>query len=433
MEIPSVLLTPVLEYSRLVNPRTLRHVSKAFKNVMDDSTNPVWAEMMKKYNNPKVPGLLWASSKGCTALIMRQSVLQHCCVSCSSNAPDVAKNPFYGVYLCTVCQILPIFRIQSLRKACNYFFLDFKTQKDNPYLLNLKIGNLRIVLVRHVQKIATETHSADGLWQMIDERQARADALKSKRIEYRDRRAFILKAVYAENMAKYPSRVDAVFQDYATLHASVQQFGAWQDVYEDFYDLKISPKISPTEVARRESDFAQLLTHMKKLDVLGSDSIQPRHVFRKFRHSGPHFYDQIQELAQSDRELKQRSAQVQEYIRFHGSNMNRPLRRSLAIALCVEDDIDYNPNFFKEYVISGIGNPCEIARDLRCQIFLDRHDFQATLISLLNRGFSVDQASSCAKRGILERTYGFPPMVRVCEIMLTTSVIAGGLHSQTRP
>ncbi|ACH46795.1 unknown [Feldmannia species virus] len=431
MGLPNPLFVKILEFSNQSNPRVFRQLSKAFREILDDRDTPEFKCMCSRYRDPQARvTLLWSSSVGSTALILRHSFLTQSCVSCSAGGVTV-RHPFYKVWVCEICSRLKTFRVERLRTACDFFFLDYKQALQNNSLVTVKVGRSTKVLFHQVEGLALETYPDGELECKLQDRTHRFMKLEVRRMEFRKLRLREGADLYRQLVATNPARVDPILRKEEVLQDLVRRFRAWTLLYGDYFEQKISCSLTPRQFAQNEMEFAGLLTYMKKtglLDVnftpIDSELAHPRHIFMKYASGGSlHFYEHVQQISASYRQFLARHLEVREYIAQNKEVLrrSRKLRRQLAVAMCVEDNVDYKAAFFTDFVESFEGNPCITARLLKRSIFLDEHGYQTILSGGISLGLDIGEAIRRAKMEVLDETLGFPPWFRVCVINLCNS------------
>jgi len=196
-------------------------------------------------------------------------------------------------------------------------------------------------------------------------------------------------------------------------------------VYGDIRSLRIKTTTSVDKVCQRLCEYAMMITYMKKTGFLDQEynmrsflnGTTPRYIFLRHIRGGLHFYESVNQYVESMSEIEKRSNDVE---RFLLNDTSKKRRKSLAVALCVEDSVDYCNEEFNDFVEHGLGNPVHIARNKRSTVFLNQNSFMEYLNRFLDNGYYMSDAWSIATNHVLERTLGYPPMKRCCYINLRT-------------
>lgn len=421
-DIPLPILVTISEYTMYESIYSLRRISRNFRRVLDDE-NPLWNSIYDGYLKGSVK-LLYDNSIGTTALLAKASRNNMVCISCGTNF-WLSINEFYGTILCRKCETLNTFVVVNLREACLEFFLDYKTQVDNEMLCKSRRGRSFKVLKHHVRSIATVMYPGRELEAKMNARFNRAYRTHIRRRESRSRRSNALIVEFEKVFRRNPYRMDACFRCYKYTRKIVDNHGSTSQVFGDVFSYKITTKFTPMEVGRRLYDYACMLSYMRKHDFLDLkyntnlfvDS-NPYYIFRKHTRGGLHFYETTREYVDARTEIRCRSSEVNAYIK---TGLNKKERRSLAIAICAEDSVYYCEQDFKFFVENSVGNPVYIARDKRKRVFLNANNHMFYVDQHMAGSYSGDDATEWATKMVLNRTDGYPPMMRTCYINLPTA------------
>jgi len=100
-----------------------------------------------------------------------------------------------------------------------------------------------------------------------------------------------------------------------------------------------------------------------------------------------------------------------------GRIVNSIERKELSVSSCVEDGVEYDETVFSDFVEYGSGNPVILAREKRKSVFMNMNGYGSIFAQLMNfHGLDEDIAKQYAKKRVLYKTYGFPPMIPVCVV-----------------
>lgn len=419
--IPDPLVVLVSEYVRPSHLYVLRDVCKDIRNVLDKK-NPLWERILSHNIAPK--RILYKNSIGTTALLVKSSWKQAFCLNCERTTM-LHINYYYGIFLCYDCEKnnKAFFEV-NLKAICFDYFLDYKTQKENANLIKVRNGRAFKVLHKHILKVAHLQYPDGELQDKINRRYYRNRETAIRRYRSRERRTASIKTSFGYLVGSNISRIDPILTDIISLTNVVNMFGCREKIFGDVYSLKITTRYTVSEVCNNLCDYSMMITYMKKKGFLDEQyhvnffavGTTPFYVYSKHRlPSGLHFYELVNEYVDSVNETEKRSAQVERYLLTEKTTRQR---KSLAIAMCVEDGIDYNQEDFQDFVESGLGNPVYIARKRRARVFLNRNGFMDYMDRFLQAGYDVHEASNVATKLVLDRTKGYPPMMRVCNINL---------------
>ncbi|AAR26910.1 FirrV-1-B35 [Feldmannia irregularis virus a] len=420
--------------------RELKHVCKSFRSALG-TRSVVWNDLYFRYCNECAPNtgrLRWGKSVGTTALMLRLSSMTATCVSCGFQGRGFKmkpeKHPFYGVRLCGACVRLSPFRMESLTAMCQLFFLDRQHVLQGDTVTTIKIGRAFMLLFDKMKAEAERTYPNGLLKDKMDKREQKRILQSIRKIESQRKRIEDATNHFNVLVSCYSSRIDPVLQDQERLQEAVRYFSAISLLSGDFYDNKITSKTTPTLYAKKQLDFAELLTYMKKMGLLNREmqyadedpvhAINPKYIFKIYVQNGLHFYDQVHQYAMAEQQLRARIQDVRTFINVNRQRLrsSTELRRQLCVSMCVEEGVDYCPIYFKDFVIYVVGNPCIQARRLRCFEFLTRNGHQEVVQKKISYGFSMSAAIRSASKYVLDQTNGFPVMSRACVIDLSPLV-----------
>ncbi|CAM9269604.1 unnamed protein product, partial [Sphacelaria rigidula] len=404
----------------------LRGVCRGFREVLDDRSNMVWKSIMTRHCNLVVPRLLWGKSFGTTALMVRASKVQHTCVSCRLWF-NLETNRFYDVLVCKRCSKKNVFKVVNLNRACFNFFLDYKVQKNNSLLVKEQKGRSFLVLLSHVRQVALEQHPNGELEKKTSARFSRAFRAELRKHEQRGRRIQDIYFKFVDILWQTPARVDSVLRDQVVLRDMVENLGSREDVFGDTLEKRVKAFTKTNVVAQRLYDYAAMLTYMRKLGLLDfrydatpGHKCKPYYVFKHHLHDGLHFYELTRQHADGKNELSRRITDLNNYMLHKGNTLTISARKALAVAMCAEEAINYNPDDFEDFVLRQEGNPVEIARRVREKEFLNQnHLAWQTHHLVTTSGMDNEMAERMATKSVFHRTKGFPPMMRVCFIHLS--------------
>lgn len=392
--------------------------------MLDDRKNSAWKSMIQEYCTPLVPNqILWGKSLGTTALMVRASVLQHCCISCRLWF-NLKPNKLYDIILCGRCSKKNVFRVVSLKKACFNYFLDYGFQKENRNLVKTKVGRSFLVLLTHVRMVAFDKYPGGELVSKMNKRFARAFKTELKKQQEKEKRIRVISYKFIDVLWQTPLRVDPVLRNQATLTDMIQSFGSTEDVFGDALERKVRASTTVGTVAQHLYDYGAMLTYMRKLDLLdfkydatGGHHCSPFNIYRHHVNEGLHFYEISRQHADARKELASRVLEVETYILR--TPMTQPERKALSVAMCAEDSINYSAEDFERFVVGQWGNPAEISRHVREREFLHQNHLAWEINNFLVSGHDQDDAQQLGKWNVLHRTKGYPPMMRGCFINLT--------------
>lgn len=431
--LPNSVLVIVFEYTRSPCHSLLREVSVTFKGVLDDKTNPIWNEMIKRWSKPLVAKkILRGSSVGCTALTMKSSKINKSCASCGATI-GVETNPFYDLLLCTNCKKLDVFQIIKLKEACAMYFLNFKDMKSRKSLVKVVSRRFKTVLLTDVRKISKEMYPFGELERKISTRRNRRVEVENKRLQARKERKASGSREFHTLTSISPLRTDSTLKHEFTVNCFIRAFGSHEDVYGDTFKARVYTNVSGQEFGRREYEYACMLTHMKKVGLVGpnyemikEECPHPRHIFKyhlngKFYDGGLHFYDRIRDYSIEANHFESRCNEISAILNLRRGD--KDYRRRIAVAMCVEDDTDYDSSIFEDFVENGIGHPVKIAREIRKNKFLMDNNFAERVNHLVWTGYSESGAKTLATIRLLDYARGYPPMPRVCRIDVGLGIV----------
>lgn len=425
-ELPPPILMHILGYTRASSLQVLRLVCRSFRELLDDRGNLVWKSMFKEYCTPLVKNrMLWGKSLGTTALMVKASVVGNSCVSCRLWF-NLNKNRLYDIILCGRCSKKFVFRVVNLRKACFNYFLEYESQKQNNLLVKVPKGRSYLVLLRHVRFIAEATYPSGELQEKMNKRFEKSFQTELKKQREKERRIRDISYKFCDVLWETPSRVDPVLRNQEVLKDLVHNFGSRDEVFGDTLEHRVKACTKTAVVAKRLYDYAAMLTYMRKLnlldfkyDVTAGHQCAPRNIFRHHLNAGLHFYELSREHHDAKNELASRFLEVETYLLQTPNDLNR--RKSLAIAMCAEESINYAAADFESFVVGQKGNPVEISRRVREREFLQHNHLAWEMTSFLARGHDQETAQRLAEINVLHRTKGYPPMRRVCVIGLSNA------------
>lgn len=423
-ELPIPLLILIFEFTAHPFIQSLRGVSRGFREILDDRCNATWNSIMKSHCTPTVANrLLWGSSLGTTALMVRASVVHRACISCRLWF-NLNTNEFYDLIVCRRCAKKTVFKVVNLNKSCFNYFLDYTTQKENPDLVKHKKGRSFFVLLTHVRAVASAKYPGEELQQKINARFARAFRIELRQQQERGKRMQEIGFKFIDVLWQTPARVDTVLRDQEVLKDLVQHFGSRREVFGDTMEKRIRASTKTNVVAQRLYDYAAMLTYMRKLglldfkyDVTHGHRCHPNYVYRQHVSEGLHFYELSRQHADGKEEISKRAAEVETYLVHRVLTTSE--RKTLAVALCAEEAINYTPGDFDGFVVHGQGNPVTIARRVRERDFLNQNHLTWETNHFLVQGYNQEEATALATSNVLHRTKGFPPMMRTCFIHLS--------------
>ena len=426
--IPKCLTSYIFEYTRPPCHHVLRHVCRNWKNVLDDESNPTWKSIIRESYEPKVHRqLVWSSSVGCTALIMRSSKIFTLCIVCGNHC-NVTHNKFYDVFLCERCKHLGLFETITLRRGCWLYFLNIQQMQNEESLVKVVHKGSTTVLLHHIRKIGDQLYPSGLLDRKIEARNRRRINTEMKRVEERHKREHLAKEVFERLSMTFPLRTDELLKCQHRVRALITSFGSYEDVYGDAHRLKIWTRTKGDDVGIKEHQYACMLTYLRKNDLLdgeygdvNEECPHPRHLFKYHHHGikgdgGLHFYERIGSYAASIKEYDQRCKEVE--IQMIVNTTTKEQRLRVAIIMCVEDDCEYNVDAFRDFVQNSQGNPAKLARQLRKQKFLLENNFEQMRNHLFWSGHCWKDANTLAKLRVLNNTKGYPPMKRTCHVEL---------------
>lgn len=425
-ELPTPLLTLTFGYTRASSLQVLRTVCGSFREVLDDKENAVWKSMIKKYCTPLVRnGLSWGKSLGTTALMTKASVLGHSCISCRLWF-NLKTNKLYDVLLCGRCSKKHMFRVVTLKKACFNYFLDYGVQKENKSLVTCKNGRSFLVLLNHIRAVAFRKYPDGELAKKINARFAKSFQIELKKQLEKEKRTRAICFKFCDVLYQTPSRVDVVLRSQPLLTDMVHSFGSTYDVYGDALDLKVTSNTKPRVAAQHLYDYAAMLTYMRKqnlldhkYDVTAGHRCTPNNVYRHHVNEGLHFYELVNQHADARDELAVRQLEVETYLLRKAPTQAQ--RKSLSVAMCAEESINYVAQDFQSFVVGQKGNPVEISRQVREREFLNHNHLGWEISNFVQHGYDQETARQMATSNVLHRTKGYPPMKRICFINLSTS------------
>lgn len=424
-ELPTPLLILIFEFTAHPYLQSLRGVSRGFREVLDDRNNATWNSIMKSHCTPTVAHrLLWGGSLGTTALMVRASVVHRACISCRLWF-NLDRNEFYDLVVCRRCAKKTAFKVVNLNKSCFNYFLDYKTQQENSDLVKHRKGRSFLVLLTHVRAVASAKYPGEELQQKINARFARAFKMELRQQQERGKRIQEISFKFIDVLWQTPSRVDVVLRDQEVLKDLVQHFGSRREVFGDTMEKRVRASTKTNVVAQRLYDYAAMLTYMRKLglldfryDVTDGHRCNPNYVYRHHVNEGLHFYELSRQHADGKNEISKRTSDVETYLVQRVLTTSE--RKTLAVALCAEEAINYTSSDFHGFVVHRQGNPVTVARRVREREFLTQNHLAWETNHFLVEGYSQEEATALATNNVLHRTKGFPPMMRTCFIHLST-------------
>lgn len=423
-ELPPPILMHILGYTRASSLQVLRVVCPRFRELLDDRENLVWKSILKDYCTPLVQNrMLWGKSLGTTALMVKASVVGNSCLSCRLWF-NLKVNKLYDIILCGRCSKKFIFRVVTLRKACFNYFLDYEFQKENNLLVKARKGRSYLVLFRHVRMMAEARYPGGELEQKMNNRFARSFKTELRKQREKEKRIRDISYKFCDILWETPSRVDPVLRNKEVLEDLVDGFGSRDEVFGDALEHRVRAYTKTAVVAKRLYDYAAMLTYMRKLDLLDfkydvtvGHHCTPRNIFRHHVNDSLHFYELSREHVDAKNELSARLLEVETYLLR--TPLDEPRRKSLAVAMCAEESINYVAQDFEGFVVGQKGNPVEISRRVREREFLQHNHLAWEMNSFLARGHDQETAQRLAEINVLHRTKGYPPMRRDCFIRLS--------------
>ena len=424
--LPSPILIQIFTYTRSSSLQVLRTVCPTFRELLDDRENLVWNSMLTDYSAPLVQNrIMWGKSLGTTALMVKASVVGNSCISCRMWF-NLQVNRLYDIILCGRCSKKFLFRVVTLRKACFNYFLDYEYEKENNNLVKLRKGRSHLVLLHHVRLAAEERYPGGELEKKMNLRFARSFQTELRKQREKERRIRDISHKFCDVLWETPSRVDPILRNQEVLQDLVHSYGSGGDVFGDALEHRVKASTKTAVVAKRLYDYAAMLTYMRKLDLLdfkydvtvGHDCT-PHNVYRHHVNDGLHFYELSREHVDARDELSNRLLEVETYLLRTPLDESR--RKSLAVAMCAEESINYVAHDFGSFVVGMRGNPVEISRQVRKREFLEHNHLAWEMNGLLARGHDQETAKRLAEINVLHRTKGYPPMRRVCFISLSTN------------
>lgn len=425
-DLESYLLMSTFEYTRHSSIQALRGVCRRFKLTLDNKDNVVWKSLLEKYSTPLVgKRLLFGNSLGTTALMVKASVESHECISCRLWF-NLVRNPLYDIVVCKRCSKKTNFRLVSLKQACMNYFLDYRAQRDDQSLVKFKKGNSLQVLWTHIRIIAFSKYPDGELEKKINARFAKKYKTELRRHDAKETRIIDIAFRFVDAVWQSPTRVDQVLRDQELVKDLVYTFGSKEDVFGDVLEHKVRSVTKTNTVAHRLYDYAAMLTYMRKLNLLdfrygvtSGHRANPYHIYRHHVNEGLHFYEITRQHADAKNEFTDRILAVEVYMLRN--TLTELQRKTLAVAMCAEDKIDYDPEFFKTFVQTKEGNPVGLSRQLREKKILDQNHLSWETNSFLVGGHNQDVAEMLAKKNVLHRTRGYPPMMRFLTVNLGSS------------
>lgn len=423
--VPDPVFILIAEYVQIQSIPLLRDTCGDFRRVLD-SPNRVWDSIIDQYTRLKKTGIiLYRGSIGTTALMVKSSKIELVCTSCGSLS-NLKMNKFYDLIVCSRCEHIGLFKTVNLREACTEFFLDYKQQQGNNSLCKIKYGRSFRILRKDVLRVANEEYPMGELQNKIQDRINRLWATRQRRFSARNKRINDMVQFFDRNARKNRARIDPIVQNMDMAIAMTNMYGCHSLVFGDVYNFKINTQTSSEEVSSRLCDYVMMITYMRKSGFLFDDykcnfcssGTSPFYIFKKHLNGGLHFYEATREYVDSVEELRKRAKEVERYVELVDTPMQR---KTLAIAICVEDSIDYVEEDFEDFVTMGIGNPVYITRNKREKVFLNRNNYMVYVNHMLNQGYTISDAEKYSTNRILHETNGYPPMKRVCYINLPTN------------
>ena len=424
-ELPIPLIILIFEFTAHPYLQSLRGLSQRFREILDDRYNATWNSIMTKHCTPTVERrLLWGNSLGTTALMVRASVVHGACISCRLWF-NLGRNEFYDLVVCRRCAKKTAFKVVNLNKACFNYFLGYKTQQENSDLVKHRKGRSFLVLLTHVRAVASAKYPGEELQQKINARFARAFKIELRQQQERGKRIQEISFKFIDVLWQTPSRVDAILRDQEVLKDLVQHFGSRKDVFGDTMEKRVKANTKTDVVAQRLCDYAAMLTYMRKLDLLDfrydvtdGHRCDPNFVYRHHVNGGLHFYELSRQHGDAKNEISKRARDVEIFLVQHALTTSE--RKALAVAMCAEEAINYSLGDFRGFVVDQQGNPVTVARRARERDFLTQNHLVWETNHFLIQGYNQEVATALATSNVLQRTKGFPPMMRTCFIHLST-------------
>lgn len=227
-------------------------------------------------------------------------------------------------------------------------------------------------------------------------------------------------------MERNSIRVDPYLRNLSNITEMVRAHGSTHIVFGDVKDVKIHCRHTPREASVRLYNYAAMLTYMRKTDFLDQDyklipgtGSTPHDIFQKHTRGGLHYYENTRAYMDAKKEFYTRFHEVERHLSVGSTRIGR---KSIAIAMCVEDNIDYVVEDFQQFVDIGEGNPVYIARQKRKMVFLNANNYMVYLDEMLMNDHHITESAIMAENRVLWDTIGYPPMMRQCYINLSTSI-----------
>lgn len=423
-DLESYLLMSTFEYTRPPSIQFLRLVCRRFRITLDNRNNVVWKDLLQTHSTPLVnKRLLFGNSLGTTALLVKASVVRDECVSCRLWF-NLVRNPLYDLLVCKRCSKKANFRVVSLKKACMNYFLDYKAQTANESLVRFRKGNSLQVVWMHVRAIAFSEYPNGELDNKIGARFAKAYKTEIRRHGAKEKRIRDIAYSFLDVLWQSPARVDQILRNQELVKDLVYSFGSKEDVFGDVLEHRVRSAMKTTTVAKRLYDYAAMLTYMRKLQLLdfrytvtAGHRCNPYNIYRHHVNEGLHFYEIARHHADAMEEFKGRILAVEVYMLK--KDPTKLQRKSLAVAMCAENKVDYDAEFFKDFVENKRGNPAELSRKLREKQFLNQNHLAWERNNFLLRGYSLQAAEMLGEKNVLHRTKGYPAMMRFLTVQLS--------------
>lgn len=426
-KLPIQCVAEIFEYNPS-NVSDLKNTNHSMRDIIDGDKNiGIWSSLLdntRAYVDSDLRFLKGGSLVE-TALLLRESEKTCRCLICKSVA-YLSYHPFYNILVCRSCNNSQKLKVRGWKKTLKDNFLDVS---DAPSLMKRKYSNYYNVMESHVEKIAEEKYPNGELGDKKSMRSFQRELTNQNKPDSHRERMSLLKTEYVKFTRECACRMDIDLLDLNILMHLVNVYHLQYVIYEDYMHVKVRCSVSRTDVLTRLRDLGWMLTHMREVGFLGTDykvlpehvdNVRPRCIFVTHFLGCSHYYVAIANIVNANSQYTERFDRMEKFINMH--KLTSDNRRQLAIISSTEDGIDMDEYIFEDFINNGNGNPVNIAREKRKDIFLNANGYINVYSSHIHMGMDPLCARRYAKEVVLKRTRGFRQMFVDCNITLSILV-----------
>jgi len=419
-DISSYNLINVFEYVQFNDIKIIPRISKYMKEILD-TNSPYWEKKSSEICKPKGNSILCDQSPGLTCLIVNAGFRVSRCISCKSQA-WVHRHEFYDVPICIQCENINMsFMFGGFKSICKKYYLDPEKHENDENISKIRVGSNYRVLDSHVLKAASIFHTNGVLLKKLELRNLRKELVTKKRFQKCKERRRKVKYEFEKLVSLNDVRVHEDLSQFISAEKIAYHHEVGDYIFGDCFRPIIDSFMSFDEASHRLFEFVCLVTFMEKRSLLDAsycandDAHMPGHIYKGYRKSGVHFYELVTRYSDARASYWKRLDKMSIYICV--KILDADQRKKLAISTCIEDGVTYDCLYFSDFVDYGVGNPVSLAREKRKNIFMNSNGYESIYGQLMNfHGLGSDIAHRYAKKRILNRTHGFPPMIPICSI-----------------